>query len=659
MKSIKNRIVLQFTLLIILIIFGVSTASLLVASEALLDENESAMSTFSVEIAKSIENEIGTVISELSFLSNHPLLSSEDTSDEDILMIFSEEVELRGVNGFIQVDVNGMGIMYDAENNNLIDVDVSGEDFLDQGLTGNTFTTLYKPSIEDSEQMLFVMPRTNRDSGEIEGLFMAWKPLSNMSEVIEDIAYGESGFVFLVTDNGETINGSDTYKFVETMAEEDTVEKILNQEVTNMIYSQGEQAYIAATSKVSDTPFTIVVSVTEDFINSDIKNMLVTLLITAIIAILFSTLIVYFVVSSIVKPIIKVTKKSQELSDLVINLGDDDDKMTKDEIGKLKASFRKISDSLSEIVGEISGASKMVEERTLSLNHISEEINEKSNMILMSVEEISKGATEQAEDISRMMEDINVLSDNIEDEQNLLVDFGVMAKTMTELKNSGLEKIKSLMDKTEDNKNMVSHISNVIGSTNTDAIKISDAVNMIETIADQTNLLALNANIEAARAGEHGRGFAVVAEEVRKLAEESELFAGEIKKIINQLTDKTKDSVGIMDEMIKFQEVQDVTVNETVNNFNGIADQITVIQQGLSMLMDSGEKMRLKKVNIVDSVGNLSAISEENAATSQNILAIVNEQTETISKISVEAESLTRLVDDLSLVVSKFKIIEN
>lgn len=79
-------------------------------------------------------------------------------------------------------------------------------------------------------------------------------------------------------------------------------------------------------------------------------------------------------------------------------------------------------------------------------------------------------------------------------------------------------------------------LSTASDQTKENVKKTDDIIQMIREIADQTKLLGLNAAIEAARAGENGRGFAVVVEEIRRLSQQSNDSAKEVKIILDEMT---------------------------------------------------------------------------------------------------------------------------
>ncbi len=154
---------------------------------------------------------------------------------------------------------------------------------------------------------------------------------------------------------------------------------------------------------------------------------------------------------------------------------------------------------------------------------------------------------------------------------------------------------------------------------------ISGFVATITSIADQTNLLALNAAIEAARAGDAGRGFAVVAEEVRKLAEESSQAAAEIRTLIGTLEERSEQSVQL-----------------TIRSGNLLND----IVEGAGMAQNEMDELLGSLSILNEAIQNIAAISEEQAASSEETTAGIQSMGQSIDEVLSAKDSLNKASDE-------------
>lgn len=421
-------------------------------------------------------------------------------------------------------------------------------------------------------------------------------------------------------------------------------------------------AYDPITDNNGNTVGIIFVGVSKEEAAALISNNLITLRNSFVLILLFgmvvSIAITYFIGKQIADPIIKAVSYAEKIADLDIT-EDITENITKreDEIGSLGKSIEAITYNLRMFVENVSEASQKVAASSEKLTATTQESSIAAEEVAKTIEEIAKGASDQAVDTEQGVSKVSDLGQLIEKDQQYKKELMLSANEVIKLKDEGFETLEDLVEKTDSNSNASKEIYEAIVNTNKSAEKIENASLMIKNIASQTNLLALNAAIEAARAGESGRGFAVVAEEIRKLAEQSNLFTEEISLVIKDLTSKTENAVDRMKEVSNLVVAQTASVETTRVKFEGISESIIKTKILIEELEKSALIMEDRKAEIIDIIQNLSAIAEENAAGTEEASASVEEQTASMAEISNSSEALAKLAEELQTSIARFKTV--
>ena len=319
-----------------------------------------------------------------------------------------------------------------------------------------------------------------------------------------------------------------------------------------------------------------------------------------------------FLTASISKPLLSLEKQTNRIASgdltashvLIKN---------RDEIGSLANAYNQMINSLKDIVNRV--AEKAVD------------VSSASRQLSSSAEQTAASASETTSTIFEIAQSVNQVSNNAQ----VVAD---EAQNVSSHAATGWEDIESITQQMEDIKQSTQSILEVIKRLNDKSGEITKIVELITQISDQTNLLALNAAIEAARAGDAGRGFAVVAEEVRKLAEQSNLAAKEIFNLIQAIQNESHDAVGIAEKG-----------SESV-------------KEGTGVIIGVGNSFK----NIIDSVHKLSK-EIQNVATStiemsdgmQNIASVSQEQNAVMEEISASSQTMAKTAQELNHIASLFK----
>lgn len=357
----------------------------------------------------------------------------------------------------------------------------------------------------------------------------------------------------------------------------------------------------------------------------------------------------------ITKPISKLQGKMQQVADGELNTEPLVLK-NKDEIYQLNESFTQMQDSLKDMISKIASNADHVASSAEQLNASADQSARAAENITSSIQQIASSTEitiaktdENSSSLSGILNGILKIEKDTDTVSEL-------SKTASDNAEKGSNSISSSLAQMESIFDSVNRSNAVIASLSERSKEIGSIIDIISNIAEQTNLLALNAAIEAARAGENGKGFAVVADEVRKLAEQSQVSAKDISRLLSGIQKDTAESVNLLNDA-KSQAENGVKIStETADTFGEILNSTKMVTPKINEVAETIQRIASYVKEVTSSADEIASLSKVNGSNTEEVASSTEEQLASMEEIKASAQVLAGMAEELMTVVNQFKI---
>jgi methyl-accepting chemotaxis protein len=657
LKSIQAKLTIT-----ILVIFGVALGILgglnyWQARNIILDDISATMSKEAINSAEFISHWIKNNQAEIAGMTAAPVIQRGNKEEIGVFLANVVKDNHRfQIISYAGLDGNYIGSSGSTGN-------ISQGPYFQKVMKGETVVTNPIP-LKGSGKLIISVSVPVKTNGKVTGMLSGQISLDDVIKQIAAIKIGQTGYAYVVQEDGLIIMHPDQEKVMKDNVLHDQSsaqsaraanERIARGETGSAIYDYQGVKKMASFAPIPGTSWSLSLSVPLAEVTGVVASFTIISLVTTIVMLIVAGMFIVWYARRIVKPIQALEQSANriaagDLSQTQVNIE------SKDEIGRLGRSFEQMAQNLRELIRKVQSATEQVSASSQELTASSEQSAQAANQIAAAITEVAQSATGQmksANETTAIVEHMSASMQQIVANANAVA--GHTANVTKEAKN-GDETAMQAVEQITQLEVTVTKSAQVVAKLGERSKEIGQIVDTISSIAGQTDLLALNAAIEAARAGEQGRGFAVVAEEVRKLAEQSQDAAKKIADLIGEIQKDTDQAVNAMDNGTREVKIGTEVVTNAGEAFRKIAALVENVAQEVKGILASMQQMASESQQIVSSIKRIDALGQKSASESQGVSAAAEEQLAAMEEIASSSQALANLAQNLQTAVNGFKI---
>lgn len=639
MRSIKLRLIVMFTLVILVVTGALGALTLNVVRNDVIQTAQEDLQEMAQAQAKYVRARSDAQVDYIKSLAQNPLVTNPDVTLEEQIAFFEQEAQRTGYQRFAITDKAGNAqiLTSDREINQVAD-----REFFQTAIQGeSTMSDILFSKLDERPVLVYAAPI--KMNGQITGVLYGARDGLLLSEITKDVLYKTTGYGYIVNNQGVTVGHKNTDLVliqdndIENAKTDPTLQQLgaLTEQMITRTVGHGEYTYngvskLVGYAPIENTPWIMALTVEQGEVLQGVTELTRLLLILCGVVLLVGTAATYVISGRIAKPIAKITKAAQEIADgsfdVTLNVS------SNDEIGRLAEAFRltidrlvnyqgyidEVSNSLDEIAHgnltvelqrEYTGQFRQVKENMqamterlndtlVQINRAAEQVDNNAEQVAHGAQALSQGATEQASSVEELSASIAETADQIRKN----AEHATTAHEKANFAGGELQRSNEQMGA------MVTAMNEIARKSD----EISKIIKAIDDIAFQTNILALNAAVEAARAGAAGKGFAVVADEVRNLAGKSAQAATDTTALIEETLVAVRNGS-------KMAEITAKSLEESARETAEAIGLINRIAEASQEQADSVMQINLGVEQISAVVQTNAATAEESAATSEEL----------------------------------------